>query len=120
MDRKAKIRKYKDTPRLMGIYQIKNKVNGKILIGASVNLPAILNRYNAELKMDSCRNAVLQKEWNQFGPEMFEFNEHEILKPVDDPTYNPSEDLRVLEELWIEKLSPFNEKGYNQLPKTHA
>jgi len=118
LDRKAKIRKYKDTPRLMGIYQIKNKVNGKILIGASVNLPAILNRYKAELKMDSCRNAVLQKEWNQFGPEMFEFNEYEILKPVDDPTYNPAEDLRALEELWIEKLSSFSDKGYNKPPKT--
>ena len=43
MDKKTKIREYKETPRLMGLYQIKNKVNGKILIGSSVNLPAILN-----------------------------------------------------------------------------
>ena len=117
MDRKAKIRKYKDTPRPMGIYQIKNKVNGKVLIGESINLPAILNRYKGELKMGSCRNIALQKEWNQFGHEMFEFKELEILKPADDPAYNPAEDLRVLEALWIEKLSPFSDKGYNKPPK---
>lgn len=104
----------------MGIYQIKNKGNGKILIGASVNLPAILNRLKAELMMGSCRNIVLQEEWKQFGPEMFEFKELEILEPTDDPAHDPAEELRVLEELWIEKLSPFGDKGYNKQLKTGA
>ena len=80
MDKKARIKEYKDTPRPMGVYQIKNKKNNKILIGSSSNLPAILNRYRAELKMGSCRNMVLQKEWKQFGPEAFEFTEIEILE----------------------------------------
>lgn len=117
MDRKAMIREYKETPRPMGIFQIKNTVNGKICIGSSVNLPAILNRYKAELKLGSCRNKALQEDWNQFGSEMFEFTELEVLKPTDDPGYNPAEDLCVLEELWLEKLSPFGDKGYNKLPK---
>ena len=117
---KDKIREYKDTPRPMGIYQIKNKVNGKILIGSSVNLPAMLNRSKAELKMGSYRNIVLQKEWQQFGSENFEFKELEILEPADDPTCDPAEDLHVLEALWIEKLSPFGDKGYNKPPKAGA
>jgi len=83
----------------MGIYQIKNKVNGKVLIGSSVNLPAILNRCKAELKMGSHRNIVLQQEWKQFGSENFEFNELENLEPADDPAYDPAEDLHVLEAL---------------------
>lgn len=115
MDRKAKIREYKETPRMMGVYQIKNRMNGKVLIGSSVNLPAILNRYKAELKTGGCRNAALQREWKEFGPEAFEFKELEILDPKDDPMYDPAEDLRVLEELWVEKLNPFDEKGYNRL-----
>ena len=114
MDKKAKIRKYKNTPRPMGVFQIKNKQNGKVLIGSSNNLPAILNRFRSELKMGSCRNIVLQEEWREFGPEAFEFEELEILKPLDDPNYNPSEDLRFLEELWVEKLKPYGEKGYNK------
>lgn len=117
MDRKAKIREYKDTPLPMGIFQIINKVNGKMLIGSSVNLPAILNRCKAELKMGSHHNEVLQQEWKQFGPENFDFKELEILEPADNPAYDPAEDLQVLEKLWIEKLCPFGDKGYNKPPK---
>ena len=117
MNKKEKIREYKNTPRPMGVYQIKNQVNGKVLIGSSLNLPGILNRFKTELKMGSCRNNDLQKEWNQFGPEVFEFKEIEILEPKDDPAYDPTEDLHVLEELWTEKLSPFGDKGYNKPPK---
>jgi len=117
MDRKAKIKEYKDTPCPMGIYQIKNKANGKILISSSLNLPAILNRCKAELRMGCYRDIVLQKEWKQFGPEMFEFKELEMYEPADDPRYDPAEDLHVLEALWVEKLSPFGDKGYNKPPK---
>ena len=113
MDKKAIIREYKDTLRPMGVYQIKNKLNGKVLIGSSKNLTAILNRFKAELKLGSCRNKALQDEWKQFGSDAFEFKELEVLKPTDDPTYDPSEDLQVLEELWTEKLKPYGDKGYN-------
>jgi hypothetical protein len=118
MDRKTKIREYKDTTPPMGVFQIINKVNGKMLIGSNVNLPAIINRCKAELRMGSHRNEVLQMEWKQFGHQNFEFRELEILEPPDDPTYDPAEDLQILEKLWIEKLSPFGDKGYNKLPKT--
>ena len=118
MNRKELIRKYKDTPRAMGVFQIRNKINGKILIGSSNNLPAKLNRYQAELKMGSCRNMELQSEWKQFGPEAFEFEELEILKPLDDPNYNYAEDLDCLEMLWIEKLKPYGDNGYNKQRKT--
>ena len=120
MDKKAKIREYKNTPLPMGVYQIKNKVNGKVLIGSSKNLPAILNRFSAELKMGSCRNIVLQEEWKQFGPEAFEFKELEILKPLDDSTYDSAEDLHFIEERWTKKLKPFGGKGYNKPPRDVA
>ena len=118
MDRKAITREYKHAPRPMGVFQIRNKVNGKVLIGSSSDLPAILNRYRAELKMGSCRNVVLQEEWKQFGPEAYEFKEIETLKPPDDPSYDPSGDLSVLEELWTEKLHPYGGKGYNKPPQS--
>lgn len=117
MDRKAKIKEYKDTRRPMGVFQIMNKVNGKILVGSSSNLPAILNRFKTELKMGNCRNDLLQEEWKEFGPEAFVFKELEILEPLDDPNYDPAQDLRFLEELWTEKLKPFGEMGYNRQPQ---
>lgn len=117
MDRKAEIKAYKETSPPMGVFQIINRVNGKVLVGSSVNLRAALNRFKAELKMGSHRNKVLQNEWKQFGHENFQFKQLEILEPADDPAYDPAEDLRVLEKLWIEKLSPFGDKGYNKSPR---
>jgi hypothetical protein len=116
VDRKSIIREYKETPRRMGVFRITNLANGKIFIGSSSNLPAILNRFKSELKMGSCRNFGLQEEWKKFGPEAFAFEELEILEPLDDPNYDPAEDLRFLEALWIEKLKPYGDKGYNKAP----
>jgi len=117
MDRKAMIREYKETPRPMGIFQIRNKANGKVFIGSSSNVPAILNRHQSELKLGSHRNPELLKEWREFGPEMFEFTVLEILDQSKVVSSNPAEDLRVLEELWLEKLKPYGERGYNREKK---
>ncbi|MHB8338704.1 MAG: GIY-YIG nuclease family protein [Ignavibacteriaceae bacterium] len=47
MINKSEIRKnYKRTLNPMGVYQVKNLVNGKIFIGSSKNIPARLNLQN--------------------------------------------------------------------------
>ena len=120
MDRKARIREYKETLRPMGVYRVRNTANGKSLVGSSVDLPAILNRHRAQLRMGLHANRALQKDWREFGPEVFEFETLDTLKRPDRPGYDPSDDLRVLEEMWLEKLSPFNERGYNGHPKRAA
>jgi GIY-YIG catalytic domain len=117
MDRKAAIRAYKETPRPMGVYQVRNTANGKLLVGSSANLPAMLNRHRAQLEMGGHRNRALQQDWNELGPGVFEFEILDTLKPPNEPDYDPSEDLRVLEEMWLEKLAPFGERGYNATPK---
>jgi hypothetical protein len=63
MDKKALTREYKESRRPMGVYQIRNTVNGKLLVGVSVDLPSILNRHRAELRMGGHRNRELQKDW---------------------------------------------------------
>ena len=117
MDKKALTREYKENRRPMGVYQIRNTVNGKMLVGVSVDLPAILNRHRAELRMGGHRNRELQKEWTEFGAEAFEFEVLDTLTPPERSDYDPSGDLRALEELWLDKLSPFGDKGYNPAPK---
>lgn len=117
MDRKALIREYKETQRPMGVYLVRNTVNKKSLVGVSINLPAILNRHRTQLRLGGHPNRALQKDWNEFGPEAFEFQILDTLQIPDQSDYDPSDDLRVLEELWLEKLSPFEERGYNTKPK---
>ena len=117
MDKKALSREYKESARPMGVFQIRNTVNGKVLIGMSANLPAILNRHRAELRLGGHRNRALQQDWNELGAEAFELEILDTLPPSDRPAYDPADDLKALEALWLEKLMPFGERGYNIEPK---
>jgi group I intron endonuclease len=107
-------KKYKQTLTPMGIYQLKNLANGKILIGNSKNLPARKNRFEMELLFGNRTDKELQHDVKKFGKENFLFEVLDYLEPKEDPSYNYTEDLKTLEELWIERLQPFNEKGYNK------
>jgi hypothetical protein len=117
MDKKALKREYKETARPMGVFQIRNTVNGKVWLGTSVDLPSILNRHRAQLGAGSHRNKALQQDWNTLGADAFALEILDTLPPSDRPGYDPADDLRALEELWLEKLSPFEERGYNVRPK---
>ena len=114
LDKSEIKRNYKQTLTPMGVYQLKNLVNGKILIGSSKNLPGRKNRFNMELEYGNTTNKELLKDIEEFGKENFQFEVLDYLEPKEDPLYNYTEDLRTLEELWIEKLQPFDDKGYNK------
>lgn len=117
MDRKTLIRQYKESRRPMGAYRVCNTANGRSLVGVSVDLPSILNRHRAELRLGSHTNRALQQDWNELGPDAFEFEILDTLEPPDRPDYDPTDDLGVLEALWLEKLSPFADRGYNPEPR---
>lgn len=101
----------------MGVYQVKNRINGKMLIGSAMDLPGAFNRLKFELSLGSCRNRALQKEWREFGPDAFEFSILEELKPLEEPDYHPYEDLQILESMWRDKLNPFVPGGYTPAKK---
>ena len=117
MDRKAKIREYKERRRPIGLFRVLNNANGKQLIGSAADVPAMLNRQQAQLRLGAHPNAQLQADWNAFGSDAFVFETLDLLTPPDDPAYDPRGDLDVLQALWLEKLSPFGERGYNRPPR---
>ena len=117
-DRKALARAYTETPRPMGVFRVRNTTNEKALVGASKDLPAILNRHRAQLRLGAHPNKVLQRDWNALGPDAFAFEVLDTLTPpADAPDYDPAGDLRVLEALWLERLAPYEERGYNARPR---
>jgi hypothetical protein len=120
MDRKALIREYKETRRPMGVYCVRNNVNGKLLIGKSTDLPAIINRQRGQLRLGSHPNPTLQKELAEYGAEAFEVEVLDTLEVSDQADYDPAADLRILEQMWLEKLSPYGDRGYNPKPKRAA
>ncbi|MCE5248600.1 GIY-YIG nuclease family protein [bacterium] len=115
MDKRAELkREYKNTHQPMGVYLIRNLATGKVLVGSSVNLPAARNRF---IDMGSHGNAELQEDYKKYGANNFSFEVVETLDPVDDPNHDYVGELKVLEDMILDKLQPYGEKGYNTAKK---
>jgi len=109
-------RDYKQSIQPMGVYQFKNTANGKILVVGSRNLEKAENGLRFQLEMGSyLANKELQKEWNEYGSGRFVFEILDELEPVEGKTSQEyAAEVKELEELWLEKLQPFENKGYNK------
>lgn len=107
-------RAYQERPRPAGIFQIKNTISGKVLLGSSLNLDGALNRHRFMLSIGGHPNKALQQDWDQFGADAFVCEVLELAKVTEDPHFNLSDELTLLEQIWIEQLQPFDERGYNR------
>jgi hypothetical protein len=105
---------YKAAKPKMGIFQIRNTVNGKLFIDSSTNLDAIWNRNKTELKFGGHRNELLQKEWNEMGEDSFTFEILSELKERENEVVNYTAELKELKALYLEELQPYGDKGYNK------
>jgi len=98
----------------MGVFQIVNRTNGKVFVDSSNNIPAKINRHKFALNAGQHASKSLQADWNEVGEAGFESKTVEPLEPRDNPNYDYKSDLETLEDLWLEKLQPFGDCGYNQ------
>jgi hypothetical protein len=106
-------REYKERKKQAGVFQVKNLANGKVLLGSSMNLQGPLNGHRFMLTIGKHRNEDLQNDWNTFGPDAFVFEVLEVVSMKDDPDFNLADELTLLEQIWLERLQPFGERGYN-------
>jgi group I intron endonuclease len=111
--RKEIHQEYKERIKPAGIFQVKNMENGKVLLGSSLNLEGPLNSHRFMLKIGSHTNKVLQADWDKFGPDKFVFEILEVVQVQDNPNFNLKDELTLLEQIWLERLQPFGEQGYN-------
>lgn len=100
----------------MGVFQIRNLSNDKVFVGSTMNLDGILNRHEFQLKSGVHANKELQADWSKLGGESFAFEILEELMPRENLDYKA--EVEALEDLWLEKLQPFGDKGYNEPKKT--
>lgn len=108
---------YKERVKPSGVFQVKNVANGKVLLGSSLNLEGPLNKHRFMLRVNGHLNKELQKDWNELGPDHFSFEILETVQIKDNPNFNLKDELTLLEEIWLEKLQPFGERGYNSSSK---
>jgi hypothetical protein len=114
IDKKELKKQYKQALQPMGVYRITNLANGKIYVGSSRNMRGTFNSIRFQLKLGSHMNKELQKDYALFGEEKFSFEAVDHLEPKKEVGYDYTEDLKVLEEMWLEKLQPYDETGYNK------
>ncbi|NTW02632.1 MAG: GIY-YIG nuclease family protein [Oscillochloris sp.] len=94
-------------------FQVKNTINGKVLLGSSRNLEGPLNSHRFMLTIGTHRNRALQDDWNTYGADAFCFEILEEVKVSESPHFNLDDELTLLEQIWLEKLQPVGERGYN-------
>jgi len=109
-------RTYKEKPPPMGVYAIRNRANGKVLVGTSLNLPGFLNRARFQLELGGHPHPALQADWQRYGVDSFSFEVLDKLPPSEEPREALRAELEVLEALWLERLKPYGEAGYNTPP----
>ncbi len=92
----------------MGVFQIKNIINSKVLIDYSIDMESKWNRHKMELKFGSHRNRGFQNEWNEYGEENFVFSVLSELKTSEKKTIDYNKELKTLQEMVIEGLNTEN------------
>jgi len=107
------VREYKERRKPAGIYQIKNTVNGRFLLGSSINLEGVLNSQRFKLSAGMHPNKVLQQEWNTFGTDKFSFKILESVQKNNDPCFSVEDELTLLKQIWLEKLRDDGSEDYN-------
>jgi hypothetical protein len=105
---------YKLAKRPLGVFLIRNTTNDKVYVGAGVDIQGIINRHKFALSMGGHQSKELQKDWNALGPDKFEFEIVDQMEPRDEPGFDARRELQFLEEMWLEKLEPYDERGYNE------
>ena len=89
---------------MVGIYMIRCKPNNKIYVGQSMNISKRWKQHRIDLNGGYHTNEELQKDWNNYGEDNFEFKIVQKCK---------EEYLDELEIIHIEQFKAF-EYGYNE------
>jgi hypothetical protein len=97
--RRVAARRARDAFPPMGIYAIRDRASGHLLLGASRNVHASLNRVRFELRMGKHADRVLQAEWNRGGEYGLAFEVLELLKEREDAHFDYAGELKALEQI---------------------
>ena len=114
MNKKELKKQYKQTLRPMGVFQVKNLTSGKIFIDSGLNIQGKINGCKFQLALGSHMNRALQEDFNETDITNFSFEIIDYLKLEKDMEMDYTDDLKMLKEMWIEKLQPFDERGYHK------
>ncbi|MDP3163901.1 MAG: GIY-YIG nuclease family protein [Hydrogenophaga sp.] len=98
-------KQYRETPPSMGVYTIRGLSSGRVIVEASMNVHAAINRARFELDHKSHRDKRLQQDWLTLGPDHCRFDIIDLVKRREDPAFDHKAELAGLLAMWREELS---------------
>jgi group I intron endonuclease len=97
----------------MGVYCIRNVVDGKVYIGSSINVHKRLREHIFELANGRHCNILLTRSVNKYGASNFKF---ELIEQIGDRALLPA-----AEQKWMEHYGSHDKaKGFNILPTAYS
>ncbi len=107
--RKTLVNEYKQREIVGGIYRVTNTCNGMYLLDYTTNLQSKQNSFNFTASSGSCFDYRLKEDWVTFGGKAFIFEILEALEKKKEQTQDAFiNDLKMLKQLWSEKLDSSN------------
>jgi hypothetical protein len=97
--RRAAARQARDAFPPMGIYAIRDRASGHLLLGASRNVQAALNRARFELGMGTHADRLLQAAWQRSGEGGLAFEVLELVKEREDADFDYAGELKALAQI---------------------
>ncbi len=107
---------YKNRTKIGGICCIKCSGNQRMYLQATNDTTSLRNRYDFAISTGSCPDPSLRSEWVKYGTESFSFTVLEEIKKGEDQTEKEfSDDIKVLYEIWLDKLGQAVSDGGSSL-----
>jgi hypothetical protein len=100
--RRVSARQARDAFPPMGIYAVRDRASGHLLLGASRNVHAALNRARFELRMGKHADHLLQAAWHRSGVDGLAFEVLELVKEREDADFDYGGELKALEQIYRE------------------
>ncbi|MDO8386116.1 MAG: GIY-YIG nuclease family protein [Polaromonas sp.] len=97
-------KQYRETPPSMGVYAVRCLSSGRVIVEASMNVHAAMNRARFELDRKCHRDKQLQQDWLTLGPDHCRFEIIDLVKPREDPAFDGKAELAGLLAMWREEL----------------
>ncbi|WEK69536.1 MAG: GIY-YIG nuclease family protein [Candidatus Chryseobacterium colombiense] len=94
----------KDHKITMGIISVKNTVTGKQFIQGSLNLEALVNKIKFQLNSGQFTNSELQKDWKEFGNDVFTFEFIHIIDNHENSYINYRQEISKAEQILISEI----------------
>lgn len=105
--KKKLISSYKGRLQTGGVYIIRNTSNNRLLLDATPDMDAAINRFSFAQATGSCINVKLAADWAAFGSSAFVFEPIETIEKNETQTAEDfRKDVQLLKKLWIEKYDP--------------